>query len=180
LFSQRGFKGTTTSQIAQHAEVNEALIYRHFPAKEDLYTAILKEKIDGPAAQALYLAAQDQALPVEEALAQVAEKFFNSCTRDPVFLRLYYFSALERHELASSFDLQFSRRLAGFIADLIRRGIAEGKFREVDVDIAAHCFIGMLRSYLLMKELFPDSGPKASPDKVRETLLEIYLAGVRK
>src|SRR5690348_4648509 len=44
LFAQQGFNGTTTRQIAARAKVNEAIIFRHFESKEDLYWAILDLK----------------------------------------------------------------------------------------------------------------------------------------
>jgi AcrR family transcriptional regulator len=40
LFANKGFKGTTTRELAEAAGVSEALLYRHFPAKEDLFAAI--------------------------------------------------------------------------------------------------------------------------------------------
>src|ERR1051325_3062844 len=45
LFAQKGFRGTTTRDLAAHAEVNEAIIFRHFHNKEELYRAILEEKM---------------------------------------------------------------------------------------------------------------------------------------
>src|ERR1044071_2951742 len=51
LFSERGFSGTTTKEIAQAAGVSEAIIFRHFATKEDLYSAIIDSKAcDGFAA----------------------------------------------------------------------------------------------------------------------------------
>src|SRR5580658_4482033 len=44
LFSKKGFRGTTTREIAAAAGVTEAIIFRHFATKEDLYTAILDYK----------------------------------------------------------------------------------------------------------------------------------------
>ena len=41
LFARRGFNGTTTREIARRARVNEAIIFRHFPSKEDLYLMTL-------------------------------------------------------------------------------------------------------------------------------------------
>src|SRR5947209_11579980 len=44
LFSERGFRGTATKEIAQAAGVSEAIIFRHFATKDDLYTAIIDLK----------------------------------------------------------------------------------------------------------------------------------------
>lgn len=41
LFSKKGFGGTTTREIALAAGVTEAIIFRHFATKQDLYAAIL-------------------------------------------------------------------------------------------------------------------------------------------
>src|SRR5262245_36351776 len=45
LFARQGFSGATTRQIAEHAHITEALIFRHFPNKEDLYWAVLEDKL---------------------------------------------------------------------------------------------------------------------------------------
>src|SRR5918911_4016122 len=44
LFSGRGFRGTTTKEIAQAAGVSEAMVFRHFATKSELYSAILDHK----------------------------------------------------------------------------------------------------------------------------------------
>src|SRR6266545_609731 len=44
LFADQGFKGTKTRQIADRAGVNEAIIFRHFPTKEDLYWSVIEHK----------------------------------------------------------------------------------------------------------------------------------------
>ena len=44
LFARQGFNGTTTRQIAQRAAVNEAIIFRHFPTKDDLYWAVIENQ----------------------------------------------------------------------------------------------------------------------------------------
>lgn len=40
LFARKGFAGTTTKEIAEAAEVSEALLFKHFPTKAALYEAI--------------------------------------------------------------------------------------------------------------------------------------------
>ncbi|WP_051946379.1 TetR/AcrR family transcriptional regulator [Verrucomicrobium sp. BvORR106] len=43
VFSERGFHGSTTKALALEAGVSEALIFRHFPSKDELYTAMQME-----------------------------------------------------------------------------------------------------------------------------------------
>lgn len=40
LFARNGFSSTTTRELAKAAGVSEALIYKHFPSKESLYSEI--------------------------------------------------------------------------------------------------------------------------------------------
>ena len=41
MFAEKGFHGTTTRELAVAAEVSEALLFKHFPNKEALYSAML-------------------------------------------------------------------------------------------------------------------------------------------
>jgi AcrR family transcriptional regulator len=40
VFAEKGFHGTTTRELAEAAGVSEALLFKHFPNKEALYTAM--------------------------------------------------------------------------------------------------------------------------------------------
>jgi AcrR family transcriptional regulator len=47
LFARKGFTGTTTREIAEAANISEALLFRHFPSKKLLYDAILQLGCEG-------------------------------------------------------------------------------------------------------------------------------------
>ena len=42
LFARKGFAGTTTRELAEAADISEALLFRHFPSKRHLYGEILR------------------------------------------------------------------------------------------------------------------------------------------
>jgi AcrR family transcriptional regulator len=178
LFAAGGFKGTTTAAIARRAKVNEALIFRHFPGKTDLYAAILQAKLADEQVTRILRAAGCGRIPAEEALRQVAQGFLHCA--DTEFLRLYYHSALEGHELAVGFYDQFVRRLVLQVEELVRRGIREGTFRSVDPRMAAQAFTGMLRSYTLTRELFPDHALPTDDATVADAFWDLFLGGLKK
>lgn len=45
IFAQNGYEAARTQDIARHSGVSEALMYQHFPSKEALYRAVLREVI---------------------------------------------------------------------------------------------------------------------------------------
>lgn len=45
IFAQCGYEAARTQDIARRSGVSEALMYRHFPSKEILYRAVLREVI---------------------------------------------------------------------------------------------------------------------------------------
>lgn len=47
VFAEKGFHGTTTRELAKAAGVSEALLYKHFPSKESLFSAMLASGANG-------------------------------------------------------------------------------------------------------------------------------------
>src|SRR5258705_3760350 len=98
-FAAHGFSGTTTREIAAGVGITEAALYRYFPNKESLYAAIIARKIATPSLVELVteIAARRDDVAVFTAIARgVLERG----TRDPEFVRILFFTALESHELA--------------------------------------------------------------------------------
>ena len=44
LFSEKGFRGVTTRELAAAVGVSEPVLYQHFETKRDLYHAIIEER----------------------------------------------------------------------------------------------------------------------------------------
>src|SRR5215213_6697760 len=73
LFSERGFRGTTTKEIAQAAGVSEAIIFRHFATKEELYKAIIDFKGCGGAGAGPAAGRPEEHAVIDEIRGCVAE-----------------------------------------------------------------------------------------------------------
>src|SRR5579884_2509685 len=102
LFSRKGFAGTTTREIAAAAGVTEAIIFRHFATKQDLYTAIV-EHMCSRAETADWLRGAESLMEQndDEGLVRYLMKGILYFTQaDRRYERLILFAALEGNELA--------------------------------------------------------------------------------
>ncbi|QSR88331.1 TetR/AcrR family transcriptional regulator [Methylacidiphilum caldifontis] len=179
LFAQKGFEGTTTRMIAQAAHVNEALIYRYYPTKKDLYSEIIRLKIEE-----LNILTENLAHPeqnpesIPKFLKNIAIQFFSSVKDDPDFLRLLYFSALERHELSkmfcNCFVLEIRKRLEDYVSHLIERNI----FKRLNPYLISSAFIGIISHYLVVNTLFELDDRQIQENEIIDNFIEIFLDGV--
>ena len=83
LFSVKGFNGTTTKEIAEAAEVNEALIFRHFSTKRELYGAIIEKKISEEPGIELPLETHRDSKDDRLVFTAIATHMFEKCGSDP-------------------------------------------------------------------------------------------------
>lgn len=155
LFSERGFRGTTTKEIAQAAGVSEAIIFRHFATKDDLYAAIIDHKactggmgdMECSVVEQIQssVAAHMEAGDDRAVFEHIALEMMEHHARDTEFLRLLFFSALEGHRLSEMFWDRNVRALYDFLGSYIERRQREGAFRDVvNPRVAVRAFTGMI------------------------------------
>jgi TetR/AcrR family transcriptional regulator len=178
-FGTRGFRGTTTRDVAAAVGITEAALYRHFPSKEAIYAAILDERMAAPEV-VTQLEPAARARDDEAVFTGLALAIVGSVESDPSFLRLLLYSALESHEMARPFYETRMRRLREFLSRYIAERIKEGAFRPVEPVLAARAFVGMVADHLLARTVFLQRDTQSyGAEKIAKTFVDIFLNGVR-
>jgi TetR/AcrR family transcriptional regulator len=180
LFSRKGFEGTTTKEIAAAAGVTEAIIFRHFPSKQALYTAV----IDFPheagefdqwlAEWKSHMDRNDDEALIRSIIKCVVTKY----RRDARVQRMLLFAALEGHQLGLEHNRQRSYPIFELLVQYVARRQAEGALRECDPGAIVAAAAGMADHYGMMTELF---GFKTNADdhQVVNDFISIMMNGIR-
>ena len=176
-FARYGFRGSTTKRLAKDARISEALVYRYFSSKAELFDAVLdylvsrapqiKESEKG--------SLQDRAL-----LADLAGRIHSHFSRNPEELRLLLFAGLQGHTLAAEY---FQRQVKGYyqlVIDRVRGGCEEGIYKEIPPALAARVFIGMVHYHVMIQSLFKDPVLPAPDVNWAESFVDIFLSGIRR
>jgi AcrR family transcriptional regulator len=179
LFSEQGFNGTSTRAIAEAAGVNEALIFRHFRSKEDLFWAVLSEHVEGRGRSRRIRELLDSQADFRWVLVRIAETLLERTEDDAAVTRLLFYSALRNRELSRRFFRTYGQEKLDMLADYIRVAVRKGEFRAVNPVIAARSFLGMIVYHNLVEEVFGvPHAQELGTGEMAEQLADIFLQGV--
>lgn len=181
LFSRKGFGGTTTKEIAAAAGVTEAIIFRHFATKQDLYKAILDTRCATPDAQGWFSEArQFMDANDDEGLFRALIATIIGCKReDPRFERLMLHAALEGNELAMMHHNQFALPIGKQLLEYLEKRQQEGAIRQVDAKAILFAVAGIGHYYAHQKYLYQSANIPMSDEAVIDAFLSIVMKGLK-
>lgn len=180
LFSRKGFAATTTRDIGRAAGISEALIYSYFKDKQDLYDAIIEEKMKE--AEPLYYPSEAVEKKDDlEVFRTIVGNFVRRLSEDDSFLRLLLFSALEGNDLTRTFVAGPVGRFYEFLSGYISDRIEEGAFKPVEPMVAARGLMGMAVYFILQRDIYGDESLEGiGEEEIVDSILAIFCQGIFK
>ncbi len=180
LFSRKGFSGATTKEIAAAAGVTEAIVFRHFATKKDLYTAILEYRLKDESVEAWLNQAQTlmDRRDDEGVLRFLAKEIIEQCGKEPRFEKLVLFAALEGHELAVMHH-QIAEPIGKVFIDYIERRQRAGALRQGDPGAILTAVVGFAKFFAAQKYIYGVCEPAIADDVAIDTFLNIFMNGLR-
>jgi TetR/AcrR family transcriptional regulator len=179
-FARNGFSGTKTKDIAAAAGVSEAILFRHFASKEDLYHAILDEKEATLGGERWFVEMKELAeLRDDRGLFRlVALQLIRSFREDTAFHRLLLYASLEGHLLADLFHERFGLPLGDFLSRYIVLRQTEGAFQECDPGVAVMFIIGSTVHYAMARHVLGANNFPPAEEAIVDQFVELILGGL--
>ena len=153
LFSTRGFNAASVDDICEEAGISKGAFYHHFESKQALFLALLDgwlQVIDNAIE-----ASKDKTAP--ETVTQMTEAFpaiFEGADlRLPMFLEFWLQASRDQKIWEAS--IAPYRRYHKYFTSLIKKGVEEGSFVEVDPELAARMIVSTAMGLFLQSLLDP-------------------------
>lgn len=153
LFSTQGYNKASVDDICKEAGISKGAFYHHFKSKQELFLALL----DG------WLQAIDQAIEASkdktapETFMQMTEAFpyiFETAGDGlPMFLEFSLQASRDKKIWEAS--IAPYRRYHKYFTTLIKKGVEEGSFIEVDPELTSRMIVSTAMGLLLQSLLDP-------------------------
>ncbi len=140
-FANTGYRQTTLEDIARHAGVAKASMYRYFENKQELLAKIFL-KVAGTFALGLQplLVAQ---IPPEEKLRRAIQHLLRTIGENVALFTVFYGEEADLPDRLRAEVNEARQRVAAGLENILREGITQGIFRELDVKLTAYAILGM-------------------------------------
>ncbi|WP_353683873.1 TetR/AcrR family transcriptional regulator [Thermodesulfovibrio sp. 3907-1M] len=176
LFSQKGYLGTTTKEIAKEANVAEVTLFRYFTSKEKLFIDVLKNQSFLPTLKDLLPRLKN--MDYKEALKSIAKYYFDLLKkkRDLICImhtEIFQYPA-EIRTIHSKMIHEVYLVFASYLDELKNNGILR---KDLNTTYASLAYFGMLFNLFIKKELLRK---KIDLKKALQTYIEIFYEGTRR
>jgi AcrR family transcriptional regulator len=138
LFSERGFYGVTTREVAGAAALDDAMIYYHFETKRGLFEAVLERRagvVHDARLQSLatYVAAVDGQITVEGAVAAFINPLLDLSAAGDLGWKSYFalVAQLDNTPWGGEIIHRFFDPTVHALIDILRRALPETPDREL-------------------------------------------------
>jgi AcrR family transcriptional regulator len=126
LFAEAGYEATTTRAIADRAGVTEAVVFRYFPTKRDLFCGVVETY--GPALHYPMAYEEVRALPFAEALAKLAKGYLDHAWANRRCMRIFLLATFQDRQIQRSLGSLYAFRRQR-LQEMIEERIAQGELK---------------------------------------------------
>ncbi|ORW99944.1 hypothetical protein AWC29_26660 [Mycobacterium triplex] len=185
LFSEQGYHGTTTRQIAEAAGVGESVLFRNFGSKAELFeTTILAPFTEfvNQWAKTWNVTVAAQTDPAEVARSFVKGFYGLAAEHKELFRTLVAARVIGGEPVLAEVAARVSSKLADNLRSvqlvLTEHGAAR-HFRELDAPVAVALSVGSVLSLVLLDDwLFPSDQRRPGKSRQIEEAVQMLLYGV--
>jgi TetR/AcrR family fatty acid metabolism transcriptional regulator len=176
LLEKKDFGSITTAEIARTAGVTEALIYKYFKDKRDLFYQVLREYLEHYDARfELDVKGIKGAL---NKLRKVIWSHINVYATDRVFAKILLVEVRSFPDYYSSEPYMLVKKYSNTLKSIIEEGVSNGEIRDdVSPSIIRQIILGALENICLSAVAFDRV---MSPDELSEYLCELLFSGIKK
>ncbi len=176
LFSENGFGGTSTKDIADAVDIGESTLYNYFDNKRDILLAIVGETgyiFDG-------MIAQVKRVENRETLVALFERAFDIFIGRMEFTRTLLAQAWVDDSILEGHVMRRLGHVSEILQDFINAQVIAGVFRPFDAALGARLAIGMFLGVLL--PALRGIEPPPTPDQrhvIAEEVVALLWNGIR-
>ncbi len=178
LFEEKGFDSVAVDDIVRATGVAKGTFYLYFRSKADVVVTIIEnaiKELEAQVAESVALAPRDAAKTLRAALQTFLAFFERHPAMVPLLLSQRGISTKELpDDTREDLSIRYRRATSQVFETVLRQGMLQGVFREVDAEKTAQALFWLVAGYV------QESKETENLSNVLEDVLDIFENGIKR
>lgn len=176
LFSQKGFNGTTTKEIAQEVGIAEGTIFRHFSSKIEILYCVVDTFIPLVGVETLKKAIEaTKDMNADQAVNHILNDRFSIINECQDLIRIILTETQYDMKLREVYVERVFKQIQSILIGFVQERIEKGEFKKNNPMLVTNLMLSSVMAMVINKNFFSKGEDKT---KINE-LADIILNGIR-
>lgn len=182
LFAEKGFRSSTTKELAKRAGVTEKTLYAHFRSKDELFSEAIRPGLEGMMGSHVFaelaplLTKTDSP---EQRLIALAKNRLEFADSNSELMKLVFQELLIDPKFRRTFRDYFEANLLPGVRAFADGAIESGMMRDVTTDRAVRTFMSMVIGYIMLRHVLAPEHDWDDEDEAA-AIADLFMNGVGK
>jgi AcrR family transcriptional regulator len=172
LFSQHGFESTGVAEICEKCGISKGAFYHHFNTKQAVFLELLEKWLSDLEGEMTRAAGEAASVPAALKAMASSMRGIMQIADGRISIFLEFWTQAHRDPEVWERTIKPFRHYRKIFELLIRKGISEGSFRNVDPVLASHTLISFAVGALLQGVVDPEG---AKWDEIMPKFIDFYI-----
>ena len=172
VFQEKGYEGTTVSDIVDEAGVAQGTFYLYFPSKKDIILGLAEVIVDEIMVRVSALS--EKRLSFEESIRVFVSGIFEVGRQNPDLCRLIHFGA---ESVAKDFHETTAQALLQNMTQMFQQAIDSGEMEPLNPELTARLLGRMLPSAIQEAFCFSDG---SDAEELEAIVVQLLTSGLKR
>lgn len=184
VFSEKGFDGSRTSEIAKEANVAEGTIFKYFKTKKDILLSLLLpltlkfiKPLAMKSAEDILNKGKDE--PVDEVLKRLLYDRLHLVKKNMPLVKTVLIESFYHEELLVPIKEKLAPQVLELLDGYVNYHKEKGDFKDYDTRFITRTIMSMLLGYVVLSSAFPEFFSLGDDEKEIERIVDVLLNGIK-
>ncbi|MEK6263412.1 MAG: TetR/AcrR family transcriptional regulator [Clostridium sp.] len=183
IFSEKGFDGGRTSDIAKEANIAEGTIFRYFKTKKDLLVGLLMPLIIKFFRPLMFKSIEkimdnDNNETVNVVLKNIMMDRVTLIKKNAPLIKTVMVESIYHPELLTPLQKEIAPKFIPIIDAFFKDNIEKGNLRDIDPRLMSRRLISLIAGFSILSNSFPDIFTTDGDEKEVDKIVDILINGI--
>lgn len=183
VFSEKGFEGSRTSDIAREAEVAEGTIFRYYKTKKDLLLGLLIPMVTKFFRPLIFKSIEPilnnkEKKPIKDLMKELLLDRLKLARKNAPLVKTVMMESVYHPELLGPIQKNIAPEIIKVLDNFIKQNIENGNFRDLQPRLISRTTMSFILGYIVLTSTLPETFPIENDEAEIRKIVDILLHGI--